>query len=262
MERAKAESDRSLKAEINRLSRQLVIRDSSNTPMSAMTTVTPSGRLESTHTTPQLDQRTTSGSSDIQRDRPSTLVHSIAHEAKYLKGASITRDEVSKFVSFLERYDGNGEYVQGGVSKFIDTPATKTITMKLRKTQVGQELLRMSNWIPQDSWRDMWSVQDIIAGLKDAYVRSSAQLFAEIDDIWEKRLGDFEKSATVDPMHLTESVEVKLIIRCWSSRLPKHLPRKRWNSSAWRDWRPSSLVSATPKDSMATLECVFEHYIL
>ena len=48
-------------------------------------------------------QRSTSGASDTQRDRPSTLVHSIAHEAKYLKGASITRDEVSKFVSFLER---------------------------------------------------------------------------------------------------------------------------------------------------------------
>ena len=113
-----------------------------------------SDRLESSHTTPELgrlDQRSTSGASDAQRDRPSTLVHSIAHEAKDLKGASITRDEVSKFVSFLERYDGKGEYVQGGVSKFIDTAATKTITMKLRKTQVGQELLRMSNWIPQDS---------------------------------------------------------------------------------------------------------------
>jgi len=111
------------------------------------------------------------------------------------------------FVSFLERYDGNGEYVQSGVSKFIDTAATKSITMKLRKTQVGQELLRMSNWIPQDSWRDMWSVQDIIAGLKGAYVRPLAQLFAEMDDIWERRLDDFEKSATVDPLHLTESVE-------------------------------------------------------
>ena len=137
------------------------------------------------------------------------MVHSIAQEAKYLKGVSITRDEVSKFVSFLERYGGNGEYVQGGVSKFIDT--TKTITMKIRKTQVGQELLRMFNWIPQDSWRDMWSVQGIIAGLKEAYVRPSAQLYAEIGDIWERRLDDFEKSATVDPLHLTESVEVKLI---------------------------------------------------
>ena len=62
----------------------------------------------------------------------------------------------------------------------------------------------MSDWIPQDSWRDMWSVQDIIASLKEAYVRPSAQLFADIDDIWKKRLDDFEKSAT-------ESVEVKLI---------------------------------------------------
>jgi hypothetical protein len=51
---------------------------------------------------------------------------------------------VSKFVAFLERYDANGEYVQGGVTKFIDSAATKTITMKLRKTQIGQELLRMS----------------------------------------------------------------------------------------------------------------------
>jgi hypothetical protein len=61
-----------------------------------------SDRLESTHTTPQcgrLDQRTTSGSSDTQRDKPSTLVHSIADETKYLNGASITRDEVSKFFS-------------------------------------------------------------------------------------------------------------------------------------------------------------------
>jgi len=54
---------------------------------------------------------------------------------------------VSKFVAFLEHYDDNGEYVQGCVSKFIDTAATKTMTMKLRKTQVDQELLRMSNWM-------------------------------------------------------------------------------------------------------------------
>ena len=31
---------------------------------------------------------------------------------------------LSKFVAFFERYDGNGDYVQGGVSKFIDTAAT------------------------------------------------------------------------------------------------------------------------------------------
>ena len=95
---------------------------------------------------------------------------------------------MSKFVAFLERYDDNGEYVQGGVSKFIDTAATKAITMKLRKTKIGQDLLRQSNWIPQDSWRDMWSVHDFISGLKEAYVRPSAQLFAEIDDIWDKDL--------------------------------------------------------------------------
>ncbi len=161
-----------------------------------------SDRLESSHTTHlrgRSDQHTTSGSSDTPRERPSTLVHSIAHEAKYLKGGSITRDDVSKFVAFLERYDVNGEYVQGGVTKFIDTAATKTITMKLRKTITNW----ISNWIPQDAWRDMWTLQDIIAGLKEAYVRPSAQLFAEIDDIWEKRIDDFEKSATVDPLRLT-----------------------------------------------------------
>ena len=42
---------------------------------------------------------------------------------------SILREPASqemRFLSFLERYDGNGEYVQGGVSKFIDAAATKT----------------------------------------------------------------------------------------------------------------------------------------
>ena len=100
-----------------------------------------SDRLESAHTTPlrgRSDQHATSGSSDTPRDRPSTLVHSIAHEAKYLKGVSITRDDVSKFVAFLERYDANGEYIQGGVTKFIDTAATKAITVAL--TEVHDEL--------------------------------------------------------------------------------------------------------------------------
>jgi len=32
----------------------------------------------------------------------------------------------------------------------------------------------------------MWTIQDIIAGLKEAYVRPSTQLFAEIDGIWQK----------------------------------------------------------------------------
>ena len=46
--------------------------------------------------------------------------------AKYLNGASITRDKVSKF---------------------IDTAATKTITMKLCKTQVGHDLLNTSGLV-------------------------------------------------------------------------------------------------------------------
>ena len=95
LERTNAESDRSLKAEISRLSRQLAIRDTSNTPMSAMTRSLPgvgstnrrggdnddsSDRLESIHTTPQRGrqyQRTTSGSSDTQRDRPHCCIASL-----------------------------------------------------------------------------------------------------------------------------------------------------------------------------------------
>ena len=197
------------------------------------------------------------------------MVHSIAHEAKYLKGAGITRDEVSKFVSFLERYDGNGEYVQGGVSKFIDTAATKTITMKLRKTQVGQELLRMSNWIPQDSWRDMWSVQDIIAGLKEAYVRPSTQLFAEIDDIWDKRLDDFEKTATVDPLRLTESVEVKLIHQMLEFTTTQAPPSKEMKLKCLERFetiltgkRNPKRFNDTHKKVPARLECIPRYYIL
>jgi len=42
-------------------------------------------------------------------------------------------------------------------------------------------------------------------------VRPSTQLFAEINDIWERKLDNFEKYAIVDPLHLIELVEVKLI---------------------------------------------------
>ena len=80
----------------------------------------------------------------------------------------------------------------------------------------------------------MWSVHDIIAGLKEAYDRPSAQLFAEIDDIWDKRLVDVEKSATVDPLHLTELVEVKLIHQILELTTTQ-APRKRWKSGAWID---------------------------
>jgi len=59
-----------------------------------------SDREESIPLRGQYDQRTIAGSSDAQRDRPSILVHSIVYDAKYLKGACITRDEVSKFVAF------------------------------------------------------------------------------------------------------------------------------------------------------------------
>ena len=84
----------------------------------------------------------------------------------------------------------------------------------------------MSNWIPQYYCRDLWSVQDIIAGLKNAYIRPSAQLFAEMDAIWEKKLDYFEKSATVDPLHLTESVEVKIIHQMLEFTTTQALPSK------------------------------------
>jgi len=90
--------------------------------------------------------------------------------------------------------------------------------------------------------------------LKEAYVRPSAQLFAEIDDIWEKRLDDFGKSATVDPLRLTESVEVKLIHQMLEFTTTQAPFSKEMERSAWRDSRPSSLGSATPKDSMTRIK--------
>ena len=94
LERSKAESDRSMRAEINRLSRQLAIRESSNTPMSAMTRSLPgagssirrgvenddtSDRLESQRG--RHDQRMTSESSDTQRYRPSTKLRILRGQA-------------------------------------------------------------------------------------------------------------------------------------------------------------------------------------
>ena len=230
LERAKADSEHSLKGEITRLTRQLGTRGT-NTPMSALTRSLPgansntrrgrgeeesSVRLESTEATPQRGRQDShSGSSSVSqrgdRERPSTLVHSIAHEAKYLKGSNISKEDVNKFVTFLERYNGNGEYVQGGISKFIDTAATKTITMRLRYTQVGAELLKQYNWANRDAWRDSWSIEDIIAGLKEAFARPSTQQYSEIDDIWEKKLDGFELSATVDPKDMTSSIQDRLI---------------------------------------------------
>ena len=120
---------------------------------------------------------------------------------------------------------------------------TKTITMKLRKTQVGQELLRMSNWISQNSWRD----------LKD-------QLFAEMDDIWERRLDDFEKSATVDPVHLTESVEVKLIHQMLEFTTTQAPPSKEMEVKCLE--RFESILIGYSQEVPARLECVLKHYIL
>ena len=145
-------------------------------------------QLESTESTPQRGRQDPhTGSSSVSqrgdRERPSTLVHSIAHEAKYLKERNISKEDVNKFVTFLERYNGNGEYVQGGISKFI------------------------YNWANRDAWGDSWSIEDIIAGLKEAFARPSTQQYSEIDDIWDKKLDEFEKSATVDPKDMTSSIQ-------------------------------------------------------
>ena len=72
-------------------------------------------RLGSTESTPQRDR----GDHRTGGSLISTLVHSIAHEATYLRGSSFTKEDVGKFFNFLERYDGNGEYMQGGVMYFI-----------------------------------------------------------------------------------------------------------------------------------------------
>jgi hypothetical protein len=41
-------------------------------------------------------------------------------------------------------------------------------------------------------------VHEIIAGLKEDFVRPSAQLFAEIDDIWDKRLKSTDRQTGLE----------------------------------------------------------------
>jgi len=55
------------------------------------------------------------------------IIHSIAHEAKYLKGCGINADQVKAFIQVLERYKNNREYSIGGVRSYIDEAATKMI---------------------------------------------------------------------------------------------------------------------------------------
>jgi len=116
-------------------------------------------------------------------ERP--IIHSIAHEAKYLKGCSITADQVKAFIQFLERNRNNREYTIGGVRNYIDEAATKMITLKLRNTATGADLLRQANWTKGDGWLE-WDANDIIKGLKEAFIRSADQQFAEIDELWKK----------------------------------------------------------------------------
>jgi len=74
-------------------------------------------------------------------ERP--FIHSIAHEAKYLKAAcNVTVDLVKAFIQFLERYRNNREYSIGGVRSYTDEAATKMITLKLklRDTAIGADL--------------------------------------------------------------------------------------------------------------------------
>jgi hypothetical protein len=94
-------------------------------------------------------------------------IPSIAHEAKYLKGCSITVDQVKAFIQFLERYRNNREYSIGGVRSYTDEAATKMITLKLRHTATGAELLRQADWTKSDGWLE-WDARDIIKGLRES----------------------------------------------------------------------------------------------
>jgi len=141
-------------------------------------------------------------------ERP--IIHSIAHEAKYLKGCNLTVDQVKAFILFLERYRNNREYSIGGVRSYIDEAATKMITLKLRHTVTGAELLRHADWTKSDGWLE-WDAGDIIKGLREAFVRSADQQFAEIDELWEKFIEKLEKEAIANPNNLTSSIEEHLV---------------------------------------------------
>ena len=84
------------------------------------------------------------------------------------------------------------------------------ITLKLRHTATGVELLRHADWTKSDGWLE-WDARDIIKSLREAFVRSADQQFAEIDELWEKFIEKLEKEATANPNNLTSSIEDHLV---------------------------------------------------
>ena len=92
------------------------------------------------------------------------------------------------------------------------------------------------------------------AFLKEAYVRPSAQLYAEVDDIWDKRLDDFEKTATVDPSRLTESVEVKLIHQMLEFTTTQAPPSKEMELKCLERFETILTGKHNPRDSMTLIK--------
>jgi len=84
------------------------------------------------------------------------------------------------------------------------------ITLKLRHTATGAELLRQADWTKSDGWLE-WDARDIIKGLREAFVRSADQQFAEIDELWEKFIEKLEKETTANPSNLTSSIEDHIV---------------------------------------------------
>ena len=85
------------------------------------------------------------------------------------------------------------------------------ITLKLRHTATGADLLRQADWTRGDGWLE-WDANEIIKGLREAFVRSADQQFAEIDELWEKFIEKLEKETTVNPNNLTSSIEDHLVM--------------------------------------------------
>jgi len=68
---------------------------------------------------------------------------------------------VKAFIQFLDRYKNNREYS-------IGEAVTKMITLKLRHTATGADLLRRADWTKGDAWLE-WDANDSIKGLKEIH---------------------------------------------------------------------------------------------
>jgi len=102
------------------------------------------------------------------------------------------------------------QYSIGGVRSYIDEAATKMILLKLRHTATGTDVLTPADWTKGDAWLE-WDANDIIKGLKEAFVRSADQQFAEIDELWEMFIEKLEKEASANPNNLSNSIEDPIV---------------------------------------------------